>query len=471
MKSNLFRKGTALILSISIMQSISVYATELPKDNLTLSDSSILQNDASENLNDYNLITDEEMKVFNEEYKTKEEAEAEIASSEYENQISPRSILPTSPSTAYEISATSPYFIGNYTLNPGQAGYIKLTTTGNINLSCFTTGSTDTYIEVYSNPSCTNLVTSNDDNGHGANARVYFYTTGGQTYYIKIKGYSNSTSGAYTVVLHRGQPTSRYEKSDMFSYFNSTNYQRYNNCYTYALGYYVNPVTGQRFNGKGVNPGGLSGNPITMNDLSNPSTFKTKVEAAMQRDCNYYGGDFAEITSSTQPRQGYYKVALVLDPGNDYHWYRQLSDGKYGHKPGNTSAILIDASGYYIWYPKSCNRAYSSSGLNYSEFIGYYEVKTPTGHSPVTLSNEDDLEVYSLNNSLSIENITALNTETTYKEAMEVLGAAHDYIGSGMVGNVYNLIDGTKISVYFANDKIDQIRTINNDGTFDIIVQ
>src|SRR6185436_15253134 len=43
-------------------------------------------------------------------------------------------------------------------------------------------------------------------------------------------------------------------------------------------------------------------------------------------------------------RSGHYPVALVVDPGVDYHWYRQDSNGYWSHKPGNTAATDVDAS-------------------------------------------------------------------------------------------------------------------------------
>ena len=36
---------------------------------------------------------------------------------------------------------------------------------------------------------------------------------------------------------------------------------------------------------------------------------------------------------------GEYAVLLVVDPNNDYHWYRQDSDGTWSHKPGSIKVI------------------------------------------------------------------------------------------------------------------------------------
>ena len=72
------------------------------------------------------------------------------------------------------------------------------------------------------------------------------------------------------------------------------------------------------------------------------------------------------------PKPGYYPVALVCDPGVDYHWYRQDDNGNWSHKPGSTDATNVDASGNPVTNPKTANRNYG--GVNYSQFCGYFYV-------------------------------------------------------------------------------------------------
>lgn len=233
-------------------------------------------------------------------------------------------------------------------------------------------------------------------------------------------------------------PTSRSEKEDMFTTYNSSTYKSYNNCYTYALGYYVNPVTGSKFRWNGQNPGEMSGNAISMEDLVDADTAKAAIETALTADCNYFGGDWAEITSSAQPRAGYYKVALVLDPEDDYHWYRQLPNGQWGHKPGTTTAKNTDCSNYIIYYPNSCDRDGSGDGApNYTEFLGWYEIKTPTSATATASSDVQDgtLEVtYPVKYNLTMDMIKELTRATSYEVAMTILGDAHRYYGSGTTG-------------------------------------
>jgi len=64
------------------------------------------------------------------------------------------------------------------------------------------------------------------------------------------------------------------------------------------------------------------------------------------------------------------KIALVVDPGTDYHWYRLGSDGMWSHKPGGTRATNLDASGNPISNPETANRC--SGWLCYTDFCGYF---------------------------------------------------------------------------------------------------
>ena len=61
--------------------------------------------------------------------------------------------------------------------------------------------------------------------------------------------------------------------------------------------------------------------------------------------------------------EGGYAVALVVDPGADYHWYRQNSDGTWSHKRGDT--LVIDG----VIDPMEDARAYG-----YTEFVGYFYI-------------------------------------------------------------------------------------------------
>ncbi len=71
----------------------------------------------------------------------------------------------------------------------------------------------------------------------------------------------------------------------------------------------------------------------------------------------------------------YYKGAMVVDPGNTFHFYRQNKDGSWSHKPGILPVDNKDASKRPIAIPHFANRDYTNvddSEIKYSDFCGYY---------------------------------------------------------------------------------------------------
>ena len=118
-----------------------------------------------------------------------------------------------------------------------------------------------------------------------------------------------------------------------------------------------------------LQPGDPSGKRYT-------SLTKSAIEKAVKADGPYLGSG-REITNSSKnatPGKNQYKVALVIAPNSDYHWYVQNRDGYWSHKQGYLKVSNVDASGKKITDPQSCDRNYGS-GLNYSTFCGYYLVK------------------------------------------------------------------------------------------------
>jgi len=64
-----------------------------------------------------------------------------------------------------------------------------------------------------------------------------------------------------------------------------------------------------------------------------------------------------------------YLVALVVAPGPgfvDFHWYRKMKEGFWGHKPGGTPVRNVDNSGRVIADPATCDRG------PYTQFCGYF---------------------------------------------------------------------------------------------------
>ena len=68
------------------------------------------------------------------------------------------------------------------------------------------------------------------------------------------------------------------------------------------------------------------------------------------------------------------KIALVVHPGEDYHFYRQDPDGYWSHKDGSNKVKRFDAEGRPIWNPKTAARDYRPKGsfLNYTDFCNFW---------------------------------------------------------------------------------------------------
>ena len=122
--------------------------------------------------------------------------------------------------------------------------------------------------------------------------------------------------------------------------WNTPAVQPNNNCYNYANNRITNTF---------AQPGRATGNMYTHYQTC---TGAGAVEPAAVSDglvaCAKFSGRLAA-------RHGWY-VALVLWPGNDYHWYRQDKFGCWSHKPGSTAARNVDDAGAAISDPRTANR-------------------------------------------------------------------------------------------------------------------
>lgn len=132
------------------------------------------------------------------------------------------------------------------------------------------------------------------------------------------------------------------------------------NCYAYSL---------NTKNYGFMQPGQSEGH----NCLNTENYFtKSVILSMVNLDAKHYNFKFEPIDKYAQCDKGFYKVALVIAPGVDYHWYRQNYDGTWSHKPGGLSVTNIDNLGQIINDPETCNRNYYYA--NYSEFCGFYQV-------------------------------------------------------------------------------------------------
>lgn len=155
-----------------------------------------------------------------------------------------------------------------------------------------------------------------------------------------------SSRGIRVTVVDEECRNCQYEESRFNpGFWNSDPYvRRNNNCYNYARNWRTNTF---------AQPGKATG-------CSHSLTCTTVAKAAM---CDGLRKRCECLSEKEYPRR---LMALVVDPGFDYHWYRKQKAGFWGHKPGSTAAKNVDNSGVIITDPKSCDRG------GYTDFCGFF---------------------------------------------------------------------------------------------------
>lgn len=128
----------------------------------------------------------------------------------------------------------------------------------------------------------------------------------------------------------------------------------YNNCYSYAL----DDINNGNFHG--LQPGEQGGKPIrTYQDVN----LKYVLEASLS------DGRVKKPTLLNKlgfGRKGYYSVYLVIDEGNDYHWYRQDKGGLWSQKHGRSYVTNVDGANHLIKNPAKANHNYGKR-INYKD--------------------------------------------------------------------------------------------------------
>jgi len=84
-------------------------------------------------------------------------------------------------------------------ISPGQKLLYSIRTTEAGIYTVETTGDTDTFMDAYD--SSFTHISYNDDGGNDYNARVEIFAEANKTYYLVLRGYDNSESGPYRIIL------------------------------------------------------------------------------------------------------------------------------------------------------------------------------------------------------------------------------------------------------------------------------
>jgi RHS repeat-associated protein len=155
-------------------------------------------------------------------------------------------------------------------------------------------------------------------------------------------------------------------------YQNPAEFNRNQNCYSFAVGYFQ-----KRPNG--ATPGYAGG------DRPQSFTCVEFIKGARKdgliasSDINYSPNQRqAALVVSTKKVIG---LGGVKEKG-DHHWYTPYNDYFWMHKRGNLSPSLFDSKGYLITNPKTANRSYPDQNpdynANYNEFCDYFSVPPNT---------------------------------------------------------------------------------------------
>jgi hypothetical protein len=155
----------------------------------------------------------------------------------------------------------------------------------------------------------------------------------------------------------------------------------HNNCYSYAVN------IPQRDGFTGINPGSLSGQL---------AEYVKQNGGSMQMTCEFWSGalkldgiEKVENTSECASRcTNGYPIYLVVDPGNDYHFYRMDAPGVWTGKLGGGPygpVLACDGSDNRITDPSKANHNYKKPnnstpingrtytiGFDYSDSCGYF---------------------------------------------------------------------------------------------------
>jgi len=115
-------------------------------------------------------------------------------------------------------------------------------------------------------------------------------------------------------------------------------------------------------------PGGVHGHSDTL------STAKGRTCPVVDRLIREDVPDLIPTTFDAKCPANTSKIALVVHPGEDYHFFRQDEDGWWSHKDGSNKVKRFDAEQQAIWNPQTAARDYRPKGsfLNYSDFCGFY---------------------------------------------------------------------------------------------------
>lgn len=146
-------------------------------------------------------------------------------------------------------------------------------------------------------------------------------------------------------------------------------------------------------------PGAASGMPdIKIGNKKKQYTCKNMIKRTISDNKSIYR------TSRKKPcKKNYYKGALFIDKGVDFHFYREDKPGKWSHKQGSHIGSDVDAKGKPIKNPEKAAKKYKSKRKNnvYDKFCSYFCIPRKT---------KKKMSIYKNKNGKSVRYLKLLNT-------------------------------------------------------------
>lgn len=156
---------------------------------------------------------------------------------------------------------------------------------------------------------------------------------------------------------YSAQRLSGYELDYLPTNWNSPTVVNNVNCYGYALNNQTNP-----HNNYDIWPLQQPGEFSSGNHYFSPDncTF-SYIKSCIEADFSAYNLEYnlnliciSEVDRFSAVPLGSYKICLAIDPGVEYHFYRQNSDGYWSHKYGNLNVSNVDQNNNIITDPYLC---------------------------------------------------------------------------------------------------------------------
>ncbi|MDR1753377.1 MAG: hypothetical protein LBR74_00520 [Eubacterium sp.] len=259
------------------------------------------------------------------------------------------------------------------------------------------------------------------------------------------------------------------------------------NCYAYALNLQRHP-NGTQFPlfywSVYLQPGDLAqyGNLLSsVDDDGNVDPDGMTLTNQCELDALAINGNFTAIGKYETAPSGTYKVALVVDPYVDYHWYRQNPDGTWSHKPGGTEVVNVDNSDNTIYDPQYADRNNESWGLNYSVFLGFFAVEPKDGGMYDTSAAPSErrtipqprIEIDEQNLSIPVAEIDYIYKGMSIEEVHQQIGLPQEVVGSGIISDLYLLEDGNKLLIVYgaSRDNVKKAALIDPQGNRNFVIE